>query len=84
MSYPRRGHLTLVSLAMAETPAVLGIVLSGATGQRAAAYALLLLAVTALAVYFLRWSQWEEWARATRLPARQRSVEPRRPLTRPA
>lgn len=56
-------HAVVVALALAETPAVFGILVFVTTGQRGAAYALFLLSLAGLALYFPRWSQWEEWAR---------------------
>jgi hypothetical protein len=61
---------SIVSLALAETPAVFGLLVFVATGQKDAAYALIVLAVAALALYFPRWSQWEEWAREPRAASR--------------
>jgi hypothetical protein len=58
---------SIVALALAETPAVFGILVFVTTGQRGAAYALFVLSLAGLAIYFPRWSQWEEWARSASL-----------------
>jgi hypothetical protein len=57
---------SIVALALAETPAVFGILVFVTTGQRGAAYALFLLSLAGLALYFPGWSQWEEWTRDAR------------------
>jgi hypothetical protein len=60
----------IVTFALAETPAVFGLVAFMLTGLREVAYPLFVVALAAHAVYFPRWSQWEEWARA--VPATRR------------
>jgi hypothetical protein len=55
---------SVVTFALAEIPAVLGVTAFLMTGLREAAYPLFVVAVAAHAVYFPRWSQWEEWAQA--------------------
>jgi len=61
---------SIVTFALAETPAVFGLVAFLLTGLREFAYPLFVVALAAQAVYFPRWSQWEEWARA--VPATRR------------
>ena len=55
---------SVVTFALAEVPAVLGVTAFQITGLREAAYPLFVVALAAHALYFPRWSQWEEWARA--------------------
>jgi hypothetical protein len=62
---------SIVTFALAETPAVLGVVAFLLTGLREAAYPLFVVALAAHALYFPRWSQWEEWARAAARPTRR-------------
>lgn len=59
---------SIASFAMAESAAVFGLVAFITTGLREAAYPLFVLAFLGLAVYFPRWSQWEEWAREIGAP----------------
>jgi hypothetical protein len=55
---------SVVTFALAEVAAVLGVTAFLITGLREAAYPLFVVALAAHALYFPRWSQWEEWARA--------------------
>lgn len=55
---------SIVSFALAEVPAVGGLMVFMLTGLREAAYPLFVLSLAALLLYFPRWSQWEEWAPA--------------------
>ena len=48
--------------ALAEVPALFGLVSYMLTGLPTAAYPLFVLSFAALLVYFPRWSQWEELA----------------------
>ena len=60
---------SIACFAVAEVPAILGIVVCLATGVRELAYALFILSLLGLAVYFPRASQWEEWALAIQAEA---------------
>lgn len=55
---------SIVALALAEVPAVFGLVAYVLTGLPVAAYPLFVLSLAALLLYFPRWSQWEESAKA--------------------
>ena len=55
---------SVVTFALAEIPAILGVVAFLVTGLREAAYPLFVVSIAAHAIYFPRWSQWEEWAKA--------------------
>ena len=55
---------SVVTFALAEVPAILGVVAFLLTGLREAAYPLFVVAIAAHAIYFPRRSQWEEWAKA--------------------
>jgi hypothetical protein len=55
---------SVVASALAEVPGVGGLVVYMLTGLPTAAYPLFVLSLAALLLYFPRWSQWEEWARA--------------------
>src|SRR2546426_12809440 len=55
---------SVVTFALAEIPAILRVVALLVTGLREAAYPLFVLSIAAHAIYFPRWSQWEEWAKA--------------------
>ena len=61
---------SIVTFALAEAPGVFGLVAFMLTGLPQVAYPLFVVALAAHAVYFPRWSQWEEWARA--VPATRR------------
>ena len=54
---------SVVTFALAEIPAVLGVVAFLLTGLREAAYPLFVVSIAAHAMYFPRWSRWEEWAK---------------------
>ena len=58
---------SIVASALAEVPGIGGLVVYMLTGLPAAAHPLFVLSFAALLLYFPRWSQWEEWARAGRL-----------------
>ena len=53
---------SVVASALAEVPALFGLVSYMLTGLPTAAYPLFVLSFAALLVYFPRWSQWEELA----------------------
>jgi len=55
---------SVVSFALAEVPAVGGLMVFVLTGVREAAYPLFVVSFAGLLLYFPRWGQWEEWARA--------------------
>jgi hypothetical protein len=52
----------VITAALAETPAILGLVLFMVFGLRADFYALLALSLALQAVYFPRLDGWREWA----------------------
>jgi hypothetical protein len=60
---------SIVALALAEVPAVFGLVAYVLTGLAAAAYPLFVLSLAALLLYFPRWPQWVESANALNRPA---------------
>lgn len=55
---------SIMTFALAQAPAIFGLVAFLLTGLREVAYPLFVVTLAAYAVYFPRWSQWEEWARA--------------------
>jgi len=55
---------SIISFALAEIPAVAGLMVFVLTGAREAAYPLFVVSFAGLLLYFPRWGQWEEWARA--------------------
>jgi hypothetical protein len=55
---------SVVSFALAEVPAVGGLMVFVLTGVREAAYPLFVVSFAGLLLYFPRWGQWEEWAKA--------------------
>jgi hypothetical protein len=54
---------SIIALAFGEAPGPAGLAVYLLTGLPGAAYPLFVLSLGALAFYFPRWSQWEEWAK---------------------
>jgi hypothetical protein len=55
---------SVVTFALAEVPATCGLMVFMLTGMREAAYPLFVVSFAGLLLYFPRWGQWEEWAKA--------------------
>lgn len=56
--------MSLISAALCEIPALLGLVLFLLNGNAGDFYVLLIISVVLFVMYFPRWNNWEEWVRS--------------------